>query len=69
MIEAFDHLINHLCKWNLHDVDIFEMCRLHSNRPHVPILWQYIKSYTKKVFYFVEFSFFFWIKLLPLLFC
>lgn len=30
MIEAFDHLLNHLCKWNLHDVDIFVMCRLHS---------------------------------------
>ena len=59
MIEAFDHLLHYLCKWNLHDVYIFEMCRLHSNRPHVPIFWQYIKSYTKQSVLFCWVFFFF----------
>lgn len=61
MIEAFDHLLNHLCKWNLHDVDIFVMRRLHPLKdPH-----NYFRKYRDKinkneqfkVFYFILLSF------------
>jgi len=57
MIEAFDRLLNHLGKWNLHDVDFFVMCRLHSLKDPRDYFRKISSKNTKneqfKVFWFI----------------